>query len=75
MVIFINSGKIEKMKLPKWIWLPFLLSVASFFLFAIQPATVNAQGFLQEPFFLILLGYGFLFFGVIVLIIQLIKQS
>lgn len=53
----------------------FGLSLLFFLLFSLAPSTVDEQGFLQESFYLLLLGYAALFIGVISLMIELIKKQ
>jgi hypothetical protein len=69
-----NSANIEKMKLNKLFLAPLTLSVLCFFLYGIlsQP---NEQGILQENFYLLLIGYGFLFLSVILLALAFFKQD
>ena len=63
------------MKLKKLFLLPLGLSVLCFFLFTIFPSTIDENGLLNEPFYLILLGYAFLFFAVILLALTFFKQD
>lgn len=70
-----NSATMEKMKLKKLFLIPLALSFLSFFLFSISESTVDADGVLQEPFYLILVGYGLLFLSIILLAITFFKQD
>jgi hypothetical protein len=63
------------MKLNKIFLIPLSLSLLSFLLFSISESIVDAEGMLQEPFYLILIGYGFLFLSVILLAITFLKQD
>jgi hypothetical protein len=63
------------MKLNKLFLIPPSLSFLSFLLFSISESSVDADGTLQEPFYLILIGYGFLFLSVILLAITFLKQG
>jgi hypothetical protein len=63
------------MKLNKLFLIPLSLSLLSFLLFSISESIVDAEGMLQEPFYLILIGYGFLFLSVILLAITFLKQD
>lgn len=58
----------------KFSYLFFGFSIVLFLLFSLSPSTIDEQGFLQEPFYLLLLGYGFLFIGVITLMVEWIKK-
>jgi len=73
--MIINSDKIEKMKLKKCILLALFLSTASFLTFALSPSTLDADGVLQEPFYLILFGYFFLFTAIVMLAFTFFKQK
>lgn len=53
----------------------FALSIGLFLLFSLSPSTLDEQGFLQEPFYLLLLGYGSLFIGVVTLMVEWIKKQ
>jgi hypothetical protein len=75
MVIIINSATIGEMKLNKLFLIPLSLSVLSFFLFTIVPATLDENGILNEPFYLILIGYGFLFVSIALLVYTFLKQD
>ena len=70
-----NSATINFMKLNKLFLVPLSLSVLSFFLFAISPSTIDENGMLNEPFYLILFGYAFLFLAVILLAFTFFKQD
>ena len=70
-----NSVTIGMMKLNKLFLLPLGLSVLSFFLFTIFPSTLDENGVLNEPFYLILIGYGFLFIAIGLLVITFLKQD
>lgn len=70
-----NSATIGLMKLNKLFLLPLSLSILSFFLFAISPSTIDENGFLNEPFYLILIGYGFLFLAIGLLVYTFLKQD
>ena len=63
------------MKLNKLFLVPLSLSVLCFFLFTISPSTIDASGMLTEPFYLILLGYGFLFIAIGLLTYTFLKQD
>ena len=75
MVIIINSATIVLMKLNKLFFLPLSLSVLSFFLFTISPSTLDENGILNEPFYLILIGYGLLFLAIGLLVYTFLKQD
>ncbi|MFZ9197628.1 MAG: DUF3955 domain-containing protein [Bacilli bacterium] len=75
MFIFINSDKIMNMIKFKLSYGFFALSIGLFLLFSLSPSTLDDQGFLQEPFYLILLGYGSLFIGLVTLIVEWIKKQ
>jgi len=70
-----NSVKIESMKVKKWFFVPLFLSIASFLTFALSPSTLDADGVLQEPFYLILFGYFFLFTSIMMLAFTFFKQK
>jgi hypothetical protein len=63
------------MKFKKVFLIPLALSILSFFLFAVSPSYVDEQGVLNEPFYLILIGYAFLFVSVILLAFTFLKQD
>jgi hypothetical protein len=75
MVIIINSATIVLMKLNKLFLLPLSFSVLSFFLFTISPSTLDENGILNEPFYLILIGYGLLFLAIGLLVYTFLKQD
>jgi hypothetical protein len=75
MVMIINSANIELMKLNKLFLIPLSLSILSFFLFAVSPSTLDENGVLNEPFYLILIGYGFLFLSIGLLVYTFLKQD
>lgn len=75
MVIIINSATIVLMKLNKLFLLPLSLSILSFFLFTISPSTLDENGILNEPFYLILIGYGLLFLAIGLLVYTFLKQD
>ena len=75
MVIIINSATIVLMKLNKLFLLPLSFSVLSFFLFTISPSTLDENGILNEPFYLILIGYGLLFLAIGLLVYSFLKQD
>ncbi len=70
-----NSVKIDLMKVKKWFLVPLFLSIASFLVFALSPSTIDGDGTLQEPFFLILLGYLFLFVSMFMLALTFFRQE
>jgi hypothetical protein len=63
------------MKFKNWFFIPLLLSILSFLTFALSPATIDGDGTLQEPFYLILFGYFFLFTSLVMLAITFFKQE
>lgn len=71
----INSGNIALMKINKLFLIPLSLSVLSFFLFTIIPSTLDESGILNEPFYLILIGYGLLFLAIGLLVYTFLKQA
>ena len=73
--MIINSVIIFDMKLNKLFLVPLTLSLLSFFLFTITPSTLDENGILNEPFYLILLGYGLLFLAVGLLVYSFLKQD
>lgn len=50
--------------------IPFILGVCCFIAFGIMGSTIDANGFIHEPFFLIPVGYLFFFIGLISLAIK-----
>ena len=75
MVMIINSANIGLMKLNKLFLIPLSLSILSFFLFAVSPSTLDESGVLNEPFYLILIGYGLLFLAIGLLVYTFLKQD
>jgi hypothetical protein len=71
----INSVNIESMKLNKIFLVPLGLSILSFFLFTISPSTIDDNGMLNEPFYLILVGYALFFLAIILLAFTFLKQD
>jgi hypothetical protein len=63
------------MKVKKWFFIPLFLSIASFLTFALVPSTLDGDGVLQEPFYLILFGYFFLFTSILMLTFTFFKQK
>lgn len=51
-------------------FLPFILSAFCFISFNIIGSTVDSNGFVHEPFFLVPIGFAFFFIGLISLIIK-----
>lgn len=51
-----------------------LAGIGSFLLSMVIGSTVDASGMLHEPFFLIPLGYIFIFLGIISSVIYLVKR-
>jgi hypothetical protein len=74
-VMIMNSVTIGMMKINKLFLLPLSLSVLSFFLFTISPSTLDENGILNEPFYLILIGYGLLFLAIGLLVYTFLKQD
>ena len=52
----------------------FLLSLISFSTYQVIGSYVDEAGYLHEPFFLLPIGYFFLFLGIIFSVIQLLKK-
>jgi hypothetical protein len=75
MFTLINSAKISNMKKIKFSFILFAISLLFFLAFSLAPSYVDEQGFLQESFYLLLLGYSALFLGVVTLIIEFIKKQ
>jgi hypothetical protein len=73
--MIINSATIGLMKINKLFLLPLSLSILSFFLFTISPSTLDESGSLNEPFYLILIGYGLLFLAIGLLVYTFLKQD
>jgi hypothetical protein len=71
----INSVNIDLMKLNKIFLVPLGLSILSFFLFTISPSTIDDNGMLNEPFYLILVGYTLFFLAIILLAFTFFKQD
>lgn len=63
------------MKINKLFLIPLSLSVLSFFLFTIIRSTLDESGILNEPFYLILIGYGLLFLAIGLLVYTFLKQA
>jgi hypothetical protein len=74
MFTFINSDKLLTMiRFPIYV-IPFSISILCFLGFSFANSYVDTEGFLQEPFFLIPLGFSFLLIGLIMLVINLIRR-
>lgn len=52
----------------------FLLGIGSFVLSVIIGSTVDSNGFLHEPFFLIPIGYLFIGIGIVSLVVYIIRN-
>jgi hypothetical protein len=63
----------EYMRRTYWNLLPIILGSLCFILFKITDSTIDEQGILREPFYLILFGYGFVLLGIILTLIKIMK--
>lgn len=74
MFTFINSDKLSVMKRFPFYLLPFSLSIGSFLMFSLANSFVDAEGVLQQPFYLIPLGFVFLLIGLVLLVLNIIRR-
>ncbi len=52
----------------------FAISASCFIAFKLIGTEIDAAGFLQEPFYLLPVGYSFLLFALIAMSVEIIKQ-
>ncbi|TGD20897.1 DUF3955 domain-containing protein [Companilactobacillus suantsaicola] len=70
-----DGSEMRKIKLTLYVTLVMILAgVGCFLLFSVIGSTVDSDGILQEPFFLVPIGYLFLLLGLIGGVINLVQR-